>query len=76
MADAGVVSADAEADLSGADLISAEAALDHGSMAALAQACAGALPAWRAALRGMLQYHLGGSVLRTRRLMLELQTIG
>ena len=75
-AEAGVVVDGGDTELSGHDLVAAQAALDHGSMAALAQACAPASASWRTALRSMLQYHLGGSVLRTRRLLLELQAIG
>lgn len=74
-ADAGVVTGLADGELDGAALIEAQAALEHGSLAALQQACARALPGWRAALRGVLQSHLGSSVLRTRQLMVELQTL-
>jgi DNA repair protein RecO (recombination protein O) len=73
--DAGVVARLGDGELDGASLIEAQAALQHGSLAALQQACAKALPGWRTALRGVLQSHLGSSVLRTRQLMIELQTL-
>ncbi len=63
----------ADVELPGSSLIDVQAALQHGSLPALQQACLKSLPAWRAALRGMLQYHLGNSSLRTRQLMIELQ---
>ncbi|MEO8281024.1 MAG: DNA repair protein RecO [Ideonella sp.] len=62
-----------DVELPGSSLIDVQAALQHGSLPALQQACLKSLPAWRAALRGMLQYHLGNSSLRTRQLMIELQ---
>lgn len=52
-----------------------QAALLHGSMAALQQACLPALPALKTALRGLLHYHLGHKPLRTRQVMLELQKL-
>lgn len=73
--EAGVVAAPRDGDLDGGALIAAQAALQHGSLAALQQACARALPGWRSALRGLLHYHLGGSPLRTRQLMIELQSL-
>ena len=74
--EAGVVRAQAdEASVSGAMLVGMQAALLHGSVPALQQACASALPEWRGLLRGLLHYHLGSSVLRTRQVMLGLQSL-
>ncbi len=74
--EAGVAAARAdEASVSGATLVGMQAALLHGSLPALQQACAGAVPEWRGLLRGLLHYHLGSSVLRTRQVMLGLQTL-
>ncbi|WP_418320286.1 DNA repair protein RecO [Piscinibacter sakaiensis] len=73
-AEHGVMAADADGELSGLALIDVQAALQHGSLDALRQACARSLPGWRSALRGMLQYHLGSASLRTRQLMIELQS--
>ncbi len=61
--------------LSGAALTGLQAALDHGSLAALQYACAGVLPALKAQLRVLLHYHLGGATLRTRQVMLDLQSL-
>ncbi len=74
-ADSGVCSSAqlVDVELPGSSLIEVQAALQHGSLPALQQACLRSLPAWRTALRGMLQYHLGNSNLRTRQLMIELQ---
>jgi DNA repair protein RecO (recombination protein O) len=65
----------AEAELSGDALTGLQAALDHGSLAALQQACASVLPALKAQLRALLHYHLGGATLRTRQVMLDLQSL-
>jgi len=74
--EAGVVEARGdEAVLSGAQLVGLQAALQHGSTAALQQACAGALPALRTQLRTLLHYHLGSSALRTRQVMLDVQEL-
>ncbi|HEY4083270.1 MAG TPA: DNA repair protein RecO [Burkholderiaceae bacterium] len=75
--EAGVINApgDDAAQLDGAMLVQLQAALLHGSGAALRQACAPALQALRAVLRGLLLYHLGGQPLRTRQLMLDVQTL-
>ncbi len=74
--DAGVVPADApEAAVRGAALLGLQAALQHGSLAALQQACAASGPALKAVLRGVLQYHLGASQLRTREVMRALQNL-
>ncbi len=77
-AEAGVAPLEPERDgaaVSGAVLLGLQAALEHGSMAALQQGCAVALPALKAVLRGLLHYHLGSSELRTRRVMTELQQL-
>jgi DNA repair protein RecO (recombination protein O) len=72
---AGMAGRHGEGELEGSALIGAQAALQHGSLAALQQACGQSLPGWRTALRGLLHYHLGSSVLRTRQLMIELQSL-
>jgi DNA repair protein RecO (recombination protein O) len=64
-----------DAALSGPQLIGLQAALEHGSLAALQQACAPALPELKAILRGLLHYHLGSPVLRTRQVMLDVQAL-
>jgi DNA repair protein RecO (recombination protein O) len=64
-----------DAELYGATLIGLQAALEHGSLAALQQACAAALPQLKGVLRAQLHYHLGSSVLRTRRVMVEAQNL-
>jgi DNA repair protein RecO (recombination protein O) len=72
--EAGVATAQpGDAELSGATLTGLQAALDHGSLAALQQACAPALTALKVQLRVLLQYHLGSAPLRTRRVMMDLQ---
>lgn len=74
--EAGVTAArSGEADIAGRAMIALQAALEHGSMRALQQACAQALPGLKTMLRGLLHYHLGSSVLRTRQMMLELQAL-
>jgi DNA repair protein RecO (recombination protein O) len=74
--EAGVV---AGGELDGATLVQLQAALIHGSGAALRQAClidkGRALPALRAQLRGLLHYHLGHKPLRTRQVMLDVQKL-
>lgn len=62
-----------EAILLGSTLEQLQSALDSGSLSSLQQACLGALPELKATLRGLLHYHLGTPVLRTRQLMMELQ---
>ena len=64
-----------DADLPGATLIGLEAALTHGSVPALQQACCGALAELKACLRALLHYHLGSTTLRTRRVMQDLQNL-
>jgi len=61
--------------LEGGVLIGLQAALNHGSMPALRQACAKALPELKTTLRTLLHYHLGMPVLRTRQVMMELQAL-
>ena len=64
-----------DAQITGAALIGLQAALAHGSMPALQQACSAALPELKTMLRGLLHYHLGTPVLRTRQVMLDVQTL-
>ena len=64
-----------DASVSGAALIGVQAALLHGSLPALQLACSRALTDWRGLLRGLLHYHLGTSTLRTRQVMLDLQSL-
>jgi len=61
--------------ISGSALIDLEAALEHGSLPALQQACIQTLSALKTILRGLLHYHLGSPVLRTRQVMLDLQSL-
>jgi DNA repair protein RecO (recombination protein O) len=56
----------------GASCQSLQAALEHGSVAALQRACEPVLPALKTALRGLLHYHLGTDQLRTRQVLLTL----
>ena len=75
-ADAGVAtSVGGEGELSGDVLVGLQAALEHGSLDALRQACGRSLSELRAALRGLVHYHLGSSVLRTREVMRDLQSL-
>ena len=62
-----------EPEVSGKALVGLQAALQHGSLPALQQACAGSLAPLKALLRGLIQYHLGSSQLRTRQVMLGMQ---
>jgi DNA repair protein RecO (recombination protein O) len=65
--DAGVaVVRGAEGELSGEALIGLQAALEHGSLPALQHACRQCLQSLKLPLRGLIQHHLGGAVLRTR----------
>jgi DNA repair protein RecO (recombination protein O) len=66
---------DGDAELTGAALVALQAALEHGSLAALQQACAAALPALKGQLRALLHYHVGTPVLRTRQVMMDLQNL-
>lgn len=61
--------------LSGQALIQLQAALLHGSLAALQQACEGAGPALKPLLRALLHYHLGHRPLRTRQVLLDVQKL-
>lgn len=72
--EAGVTEARAdEAGLPGALLVGARAALANGSLEALQQTCALALPAMKLQLRALLHYHLGSTPLRTREVMRDVQ---
>lgn len=74
--EAGVSSArSTDTAVGGSVLIGLQAALEHGSLAALQLACAGSLPALKTILRGLLHYHLGTPVLRTRQVMLDVQSL-
>jgi DNA repair protein RecO (recombination protein O) len=64
-----------DAPIAGRTLIELQAALEHGSLAALQQVCALALPELKSTLRGLLHYHLGSPVLRTRQVMLDVQAL-
>ena len=76
LADSGVGASRAgDVGLSGSALIGLQAALEHGSLPALRQACATALPELKGLLRAQLYYHLGSSVLRTRQVMVEAQNL-
>jgi DNA repair protein RecO (recombination protein O) len=66
---------DGDAALSGAVLVELQAALEHGSLPALQQAGAGVLSALKGQLRALLHYHVGTPVLRTRRVMMDLQNL-
>lgn len=61
--------------LPGRVLIGLQAAIEHGSLAALQHACAASLPELKTVLRGLLHYHLGSPVLRTRQVMLDVQAL-
>lgn len=77
LAEAGVASPGrGDTALAGGTLISLQAALAHGSLEALQQACAAALPELKLLLRGLLHYHLGSPMLRTRQVMIDLQGFG
>ncbi|MEY4562163.1 MAG: hypothetical protein RLZZ618_1440 [Pseudomonadota bacterium] len=64
-----------ESAVPGSVLIGLQAALEHGSVPALQQTCALALPALRAQLRALLHYHLGSNLLRTRQVMMGVQSL-
>lgn len=71
--DSGLVAAAGDAPaLPGPLWIGLQAALLHGSMAALQQACRPALGPLKSQLRALLQHHLGQRPLRTRQVMLDL----
>lgn len=72
--DAGVTAARSDEDaLTGEALVGLQAALEHGSLPALQQACRPCLAAMKTRLRAVIQHHLGSTTLRTRRVMMELQ---
>jgi DNA repair protein RecO (recombination protein O) len=74
--DAGVTAAGADdASLNGDALIGLQAALEHGSLPALQHACRQDPAALKLPLRALIQYQLGSTVLRTRRVMMGLQTL-
>ena len=60
---------------SGAAWTELQAALAHGSMAALRHACRPIAAALRAPLRSLVHYHLGTARLRTREVWLEMQRL-
>lgn len=70
-----VTTREEQGSLLGDQLHALQAALDEGNSAALQQACATCLPALRAALRSLLQYHLGTPALRTRQVMQGVQRL-
>jgi DNA repair protein RecO (recombination protein O) len=70
-----VVRAETAGEIGGDTLIGVQAALLHGSLPALRQACRPALPELKVALRGMIQHQLGTSVLRTRQVMMDVQNL-
>jgi DNA repair protein RecO (recombination protein O) len=76
-AESGVVEArrDDDAAIAGGVLVGLQAALEHGSLPALQQACGRALTDLKLALRALLQHHLGSSVLRTRQVMQGMQNL-
>lgn len=70
----GLVTSTSDA-VSGAQWVQIEAALAHGSMVALRQACAPVAARLRAPVRALLQYHLGGTRLRTRDVWRDVQSL-
>jgi DNA repair protein RecO (recombination protein O) len=74
--EAGVAAArSTDAAVAGEALIHLQAALVHGSLAALQAVCAQWLPSLKPISRGLLHYHLGSPVLRTRQVMLDVQSL-
>jgi DNA repair protein RecO (recombination protein O) len=75
--DAGVADAPAGefGTVAGSDLLALQTALDSDDLAALQHACAGPAAALRRQLRDLLAYHLGAAPLRTRQVLLDLQTL-
>lgn len=59
----------------GAAWVELQAALEHGSLAALRERCRAVAPALRTALRALVHYHLGTERLRTREVWLEMQRL-
>ena len=66
----------ADTPISGAAWVELQAALIHGSVPALQFACRKVLPALRSQIRTLLHYHLGSHMLRTRQVMMGVQTLG
>jgi DNA repair protein RecO (recombination protein O) len=64
-----------EGALPGGVWIALQAALKHGSLAALQHVCVGVLALLRAPLRSLLAVHLGPGVLRTRQVMRGVQSL-
>lgn len=76
LAEAGVTRAGQDdAAMPGRVLIGLQAALEHGSLQALQQACSQALSELKPALRSLLHYHLGSPMLRTRQVMVDVQML-
>jgi DNA repair protein RecO (recombination protein O) len=74
--EAGIAAAAAgEPALPGARWVALQAALQHGSVDALRAECMLSLPALRAGLRALLQYHLGSPQLRTRQVMADVRKL-
>jgi len=72
--DAGVATAN-DGELGGAALIGLQAALVHGSLPALQHACRSCLGALKLPLRALIQQQLGSGLLRTRQVMMGLQSL-
>ncbi|MEO7337045.1 MAG: DNA repair protein RecO [Caldimonas sp.] len=72
--EAGVVPA-AHGEFDGATLVGLQAALEHGSLAALQQACVPCVGALKRPLRALIQQQLGSAPLRTRQALLDLQRL-
>ena len=64
-----------DGELSGEALTGLQAALEHGSLGALQQACRACLAALKLPLRALIQHQLGGAPLRTRQAMADLQSL-
>lgn len=73
--ESGVIPPHQDGGLPGSLLIQLQAALLHGSPAALRQACGTSLVGLKTVLRGLLHYHLGHQPLRTRALMVDVQQL-
>ncbi|MDQ2734310.1 MAG: DNA repair protein RecO [Pseudomonadota bacterium] len=77
LADAGVVAAPGATDgtASGATLVSIQHALGSGDLTTLQRVAARSLAELRPILRAQLHYHLGTDTLRTRQVMLDVQSL-
>ena len=64
-----------DGEISGEALIGLQAALEHGSLPALQHACRSCLGALKLPLRVLIQHQLGSAPLRTRQVMLGLQSL-